>query len=604
MNQRQSSSLHRRTLLAGFVSVAVLAFAGTPAFAQSSLSPEVLNQLSVLRAEKAGRTPAQQKVSSNLLHAGAAANALIAGGANDLVVQARTEVALDTSGNVRILVNAESVDAAAQAITALGGVVTHASQRAKLIDAVMPLSAVDALAESAAVRNIQSGGGATTNVGALNTQGYISHKANTVVNSLGINGNGVTVGVLSDSANNLPTLIASGDLGPQSAILPGKAGPANGSNEGGAMMEIVQDMAPGAKVLFATAFDGVASFADNIRALAAAGASVIVDDVSYFNEGVFQDGPIAQAVNDVTAAGVLYFSSAGNSGNVTSGTAGVWEGDFNPGAVVASPDSYTLHRFPNGLDYNVLTAASSRITLKWSDRLGNSANDYDLWVTNAAGNSILCYGGAGQTGVQDPYEICSGNLPAGSRVYIGNYLGTAAPRALHLNTNRGRLQTFTSGVVYGHNAAANTVSTAAVFWNAAKTGTKPFVGGAANPTESFSSDGPRRMFYNADGTQITPGNLLFGTGGGTVLAKPDIAAADGVSTKTPGFLPFYGTSAAAPHAAGIAALVKAARPGYTRVQILNAMRQTALDIRAPGVDRDSGVGIVRALEAVQWALSN
>jgi subtilisin family serine protease len=89
-----------------------------------------------------------------------------------------------------------------------------------------------------------------------------------------------------------------------------------------------------------------------------------------------------------------------------------------------------------------------------------------------------------------------------------------------------------------------------------------------------------------------------------VLVKPDIAAADGASSKTPGFLPFFGTSAAAPHAAAIAALIKSVRPGYTNAQILNAMTQTALDIRAVGLDRDSGYGIVMVLAAANYALTH
>ena len=83
-------------------------------------------------------------------------------------------------------------------------------------------------------------------------------------------------------------------------------------------------------------------------------------------------------------------------------------------------------------------------------------------------------------------------------------------------------------------------------------GTKPFTG-FANTNETFSSDGPRKIFYKPDGTAITPGNFLFATNGGQTLIKPDFAAADGVTTKTPGFSPFFGTSAAAPHAAAIAA---------------------------------------------------
>ena len=77
-----------------------------------------------------------------------------------------------------------------------------------------------------------------------------------------------------------------------------------------------------------------------------------------------------------------------------------------------------------------------------------------------------------------------------------------------------------------------------------------------------------------------------------------------MSTKTPGFLPFYGTSAAAPNAAAIAALVKSARPTYTNAQILTALKATALDIRAVGVDRDSGSGIVMGKEAVTYALTH
>jgi subtilisin family serine protease len=110
------------------------------------------------------------------------------------------------------------------------------------------------------------------------------------------------------------------------------------------------------------------------------------------------------------------------------------------------------------------------------------------------------------------------------------------------------------------------------------------------------------MFYKADGSQITPGNLLFGTNGGVVLAKPDITAADGVTCRTPGFSPFFGTSAAAPHAAGVAALVKSAKPSATGAQIFNALTGTALDIRAVGIDRDSGYGIVMAPAAVNAIL--
>ena len=72
----------------------------------------------------------------------------------------------------------------------------------------------------------------------------------------------------------------------------------------------------------------------------------------------------------------------------------------------------------------------------------------------------------------------------------------------------------------------------------------------------------------------------------------------------PGFNPFFGTSASAPHAAAIAALIRQARPDYTVAQVKTAMTATALDTMAVGADRDSGYGITMGYAAVQYALSH
>ena len=100
---------------------------------------------------------------------------------------------------------------------------------------------------------------------------------------------------------------------------------------------------------------------------------------------------------------------------------------------------------------------------------------------------------------------------------------------------------------------------------------------------------------------MTPGN--FGSTGGKLRAKPDLAAADGVSTSTPGFSTFYGTSAAAPHAAAIAGLLLERQPTLKPYQLRIALRATALDIEAPGVDRDSGSGIIDPLAALELSPS-
>src|SRR5262245_9054562 len=155
------------------------------------------------------------------------------------------------------------------------------------------------------------------------------------------------------------------------------------------MLEIVHDLAPGAQLYFATAFTSITSFAQNIRDLRAAGCDIIVDDVFYFVETPFQDGQapsvisnrnggvVIQAVNDVTASGALYFSSAGNSGNLNDGTSGVWEGDFNDGGPTGAPlPAGSVHNF-GGQNFDLLTVANTGapISLYWSDPLGGSAND-------------------------------------------------------------------------------------------------------------------------------------------------------------------------------------------------------------------------------------
>ena len=94
-----------------------------------------------------------------------------------------------------------------------------------------------------------------------------------------------------------------------------------------------------------------------------------------------------------------------------------------------------------------------------------------------------------------------------------------------------------------------------------------------------------------DGTPITPGN--FSSTGGEVRQKPDITAADGVLTRVDGFDPFFGTSAAAPHAAAIAALVLSGNPGIDAGRGARGARpRTAIDLRRAGVDARSGHGVI------------
>ena len=598
------------------VTLFFFALASASSFAQ--ISDSASNQISEILAFKKTFSPAEQKMSSNLVLLSRRARHMPLGNLAKFINEGKT----DAQGRVMVTIGADlspslmSSRVMSNLVKTEGQIPQQDSREGRVHGHVHPADLLE-LAGHPDVKFIREADGYRTNVGAVTSQGYVSHAANKVV-ALGITGAGVTVGVMSDSASpaRVAALIASGDLPADVIVVPGQSG-GSGSDEGAAMMEIVHDMAPGAKLVFATADPSQAQMAANIHTLRFTyHCDIIVDDVTYFAEGAFQDGTIAKAVNDVTADGALYFSSAANSGNISSGTSGTWEGDFvNGGAVSgalgAAGETGFLHAF-SGQPYDQLTSIGDGIiSLKWSDPLAGAANDYDLFALNSTGSTLKGFSAAAQSGTQDPFEIMGGNncgtpsasgycASAGDRIVVVLFNGVA--RALRVDTNRGTLGFSTSGSTYGHNAGLNTISMAATYWNSAKTGTKPFTG-FANPIEFFSSDGPRKIFYEPDGTPITAGNFLFGTNGGTTLQKPDATAADGVYTKTPGFLPFFGTSAAAPHAAGIAALVKSARPDLTSTQIKQILFTTTLDTMAPGTDRDSGYGILMALPAVQLALA-
>lgn len=646
-------SLGARSLLTLF---AVLFTAGL--VSAQKIPEAVARQIQSLLDEKAARTPAQKKISSQILYAYKANRGMRI---SSEVATLRTDVAKDAAGKIKVELDAAVTPRLLDALRSLGAEILFSSEKYGNILANVPLDAVERMAEPDAVKQIRlwsppmnndtrsnaennSVDGTRENsinerraandngnpvadlktrsekirkqlirafgtvtdrrklfyAGSVTSEADVTHKAAIARSVFGIDGTGIKIGVLSNGVDGYTASQASGDLPPVITILPGQAGT---GSEGRAMMELIHDLVPGADLYFATANPTQAAFAQNIQNLRSAGCDIIVDDVTYFAEGVFQDGVVAQAVNTVTADGALYFSSAGNSGNKNDGTAGVWEGDFADGGAATAPLPLTgnVHNFSGGTVYNTLTVGG-RVTLKWSDPLGASGNDYDLFVTNAAGTTVVASSSSVQDGNDNPYEDV-GNCFAGERIYILKKTGAAA-KALHLNTNRGVLTFSTPGVVFGHNAAASAYTVAATPastpFGAAPNPTGPYPGtfNPSNTVERFSSDGPRRMFFNPDGTEITPGNVLFTTNGGTVLQKPDITAADGAVTATPGFNPFFGTSAAAPHAAAIAALLKSKFPAITPAQIRSALTSSAIDIETPGVDRDAGAGIIMAYEAL------
>ena len=565
-----------------------LTSAATATVAGGELAVKTVRQIEALLAAKAQRTPAQRKVSSQLLPARQAQAYGVAR------LQAPVEVAADEMTMVDI--RADVTPEVLARIRDLGGTVINSVPRYRAIRARLPLSAVEPLATLDAVQTIRPADQAVTRKDDT-SEGDVAHRANSARTTHSVDGTGIGIGVLSDGVDTLAARQVTGDLPDRVTVLPGQVGE---GDEGTAMLEIVHDLAPGAELYFAQAFGGQAQFAANIEALCEAGAEVIVDDIYYFREAAFQDDLIAQGVNAAVAAGCVFITAGGNGGNLNDGTAGVWEGDYAAGSTLSvnGVPFGVAHDFGGDVEKNRITKDSPYgYVLQWADPLGGSANDYDLFLIDSD-DSVLDSSTGTQDGTQDPIEFISSSEDdhTDARLLIAKTSG-AADLYLRLDTLEGRLAVATAGNLFGHAAAENAVTVAAVDARVAAGSGGVFNG--REPVWRSNSDGPRRIFFQPNGTPITAGN--FSSTGGKLLQKPDLAAATCVSTSTPGFSTFCGTSSAAPHAAAIAALMLEAAGGpdnLTPAALRTAMTGAALDIEATGVDRDSGAGIVMAPGAV------
>jgi hypothetical protein len=450
-----------------------------------------------------------------------------------------------------------------------------------------------------------------------------------------VDGTGVTVGILSDSfdkrvsatthaaddvlSDNLPgSTNTCGHMTPVGVLHDFSDAQNDQEDEGRAMAQIVHDLAPGAKILFATAEGGMDVFAADIRELASAGADIIVDDVSYFAEPFYQDGPIANAVNDVRAAGVDYFSSAANN-NIISGGHDVASyeavGSYRP---TDCPPALAANGYTDCHDFNGaggtadptygLTTTSNRslfVVLDWAEPQFGVKTDYALCILNP--NGTLPFPCAdernpGADGSQQAVEVQGINTGSGLSLVVARYGGNipntnATPRfkLAFLTNSSGAVSTveYTTPTgtdvigptIHGHNGTSGAVSTAA-----------SDVRLSPSTVTSYSSRGPVTLLFGpVDGT--TPAAPLATP---QVLAKPDITAshcgintyfgsADGLHWR------FCGTSAAAPHAAAVAALLLQQNPFLTADQLNAALTSTAADLSSPAAVQ--GAGLIDAAAA-------
>ncbi|WP_076071793.1 pre-peptidase C-terminal domain-containing protein [Sphingomonas montana] len=460
--------------------------------------------------------------------------------------------------------------------------------------------------------------GFTSSVGLTTTQADQTMAADTARATYGVDGSGIRVGVLSDSfgrngstTDTIATNIASNDLPTDTRVLADVNGA--GTDEGRAMAQLIHDLAPGSAIDFATAFNGQASFANNIIALANAGDRVIVDDVSYFAELTYQNGIISQAVNEVAERGVAYFSSAGNDGR--EGYQGAW---VSGATQTIQGADYTLMQFAPGQDFINVTmgaGATGTFILQWDSPAASaggpgSANDLDVFLTDADGTTVRARAATSNEG-GDPVEVFRFTAPAAGtfQIRVGLYDGAAPGEIRLIASGNGAavnlenpLSNLNEGTLYGHHAATGSMAIAAASF--ART---PAYGYNPPIAESFSSRGTQTTLFDDNGNRLATAlvNTVAMTavdGGNTTFFSAD-SAADADT-----FPNFFGTSAAAPDAAAVAALMLQANPLLTPADVRALMMNSSVDMDDSatvgfdvGQDVRTGSGFVLADKSVQFA---
>jgi len=452
--------------------------------------------------------------------------------------------------------------------------------------------------------------GMMLNAGSVTTQADTAEYANLARTNYGVDGTGVTVGVLSDSFNtsghgSYAADIASGDLPAGIRI---RYDPTGGTtDEGRAMAQLVHDLAPGAAIEFNSAYNNQAAFAQHILALANDGAKVITDDVIYYAELSYQEGPIAQAVDTAANLGVSYFSSAGNNANGSQAT-GYEHAWVNGASYGGGGETTTLMNFAPGQDYIPVTLAANEVfVLQWANP-GASAGgagataDLDLFLTDQTGATVYLNAISNNIG-GDPVEVLGVSGGAGGTYYlrVGLHSGPAPSEIRLMALANGQNVSFTSpagnlnkGTFYGHAAA-----TGAMAIGAASYASTPAFGVSPPVLENYSSRLTDKFLYDEDGKLLTTPyshSVAFTAvdGGNTSFFGSD----DGDADSSPNF---YGTSAAAPDAAAVAALMLSANGALTPADIKNLITDSATDMGAAGPDTTNGAGLLNAQLAVGYA---
>ncbi|ABM34797.1 S8 family serine peptidase [Paracidovorax citrulli] len=511
-------------------------------------------------------------------------------------------------------------------------------QQGNLVLGRMPVAGLGALQSLRTARFVRRAPEPFGSVGAVTSQGDAVQGSERARRTFGVDGSGVVVGVTStgyDTQGGAATDVARGDL-------PGRGNP-NGrlqpvrvlkdrdgrdSDEGRAMAQIIHDVAPGASLAVYIP-ESVQDHADGLRALAKAGANVISDDMFWTNDPWFQESPIGVAQRELLASGnVLSISAATNFADWSA------EGRFQPlparGLTMggAAAGRWRMHDWGGGHTTFPVTlhrGGRLRIVMQWDEPFASftrsrsgSASDLDLFVFADDHSGNISYVSATRNVGGDPFEFVFAFLnPDAADAAFTIHIGVGMPEGIGRLPGRFKLiaqpndmalvdwprdAAFHSATAVGHNASEGAIIACAVRHSQMNTPRGPLA-------EPFSSTGGFARTRDADGVVLSRPLDTH---------KPDLCAPDGVDnsvfgvdTDGNGWPNFFGTSAASPHLAGIAALMLQASGMKMRAdEVGRALRETARDmadpgdpLSAPGYDVRSGQGFVDTERAVKRAMA-
>ena len=525
---------------------------------------------------------------------------------------------LDDLGRLQVRIKASSTDS--ELLSELGswGVVIEGRDESRnLLQSRVPVEYLAEVAELSNVRSVTPPKYGYVNAGSALTEGDALLDFDDLRSSFGVSGSGITLGVISDGIFGLADAIASGDLPATSLNRDGngklvsttggviatsfradadlESGLGSTGAEGTAILEIIHDIAPNAQLRFAN-FGTALEFITAVDFLAA-NSDVVIDDIGFFGKPYDQTSDVStntsEELNRSSNPIRGYYTSVGNQA-----LAHYEEGFVSGGQWF--PDGSTYQQFNSSSDTTDALGLSNHFSnpvlvpnggivavfLSWDDVFGSATSDYDLFLYDNVNSLLVAVGGDDNTVTGEPTEFLAfENLTGSTRYFdivVTNFEGTQPAHTLELFTFGGA--TLANGTSLNFNTARSSVSAQS------DSGGGVVSVGAINASDAGADD---IATYSSRGP----------TNNG--VTKPDVTAIDEVTvTGSGGFgSPFSGTSAAAPHVAGLAVLLLELAPDLTsgepgddpaadRVALRTAVLNGAVDLGVSGVDNTYGYGRV------------